>query len=89
VSAVVPRVGTTMSSPLDCVEATNLVTEAMEGALLGSQLARFEEHLAHCESCALFLRQMRAVVAVLKALRPPPPSIDERVLESFRRRYSR
>jgi predicted anti-sigma-YlaC factor YlaD len=66
-----------------------MVTDAMEGALLGSQLARFEEHLAHCEWCTLFSRQIREVVAVLKALPPETPAADERVLESFRRRYSR
>ena len=78
-----------MSGPLNCLEATNLVTDAMEGALGGSQLARFEEHLAHCESCALFSRQIGDVVATLKALPHPTPAVDERLLESFRRRYSR
>ena len=77
-----------MSSPFTCAEATSLVTDEMEGALLVPQLARFEKHLAHCESCASFSRQIREVVAVLKALSPEAPLIDERVLELFRRRYA-
>ena len=78
-----------MSGALNCLEATNLVTDAMEGALGSSELARFEEHLARCEWCALFSRQIGDVVAVLKALPRQTPAVDERLLESFRRRYSR
>jgi predicted anti-sigma-YlaC factor YlaD len=59
----------TEGQALSCREATELVTEAMEGALSEAMRARFEEHLDRCAACRTFARQMAVTVEVLRMLR--------------------
>jgi hypothetical protein len=70
---------------MTCKEASDLVTEAMEGALDVALLIRFREHVEHCDACARFARQIEVTVSVLQALREPPP-MDDQTLEALAHR---
>ena len=81
-----------MSRPeeLTCQELVELVTDYLEGALPPADRARFEDHLAACEGCAIYLDQMRRTVAVVGALREDHLEPDARdallaVFRDFRR----
>jgi anti-sigma factor RsiW len=45
-----------------CRELVELVTDYLEERLPASDRARFELHLAYCEPCRTYLRQMRQVL---------------------------
>ncbi len=53
---------------LVCQEMVELVTDYLEGTLSRSQRRRFEAHLADCENCTEYLRQMRATVRLTGSL---------------------
>jgi anti-sigma factor RsiW len=53
---------------LTCRELVELVSDYLEGALPPADHARFETHIAGCDNCASYLRQMRETVALLGAL---------------------
>lgn len=48
-----------------CQELVELVTEYLEDALPPHEVAAIDKHLAGCEACLRYLRQMRATVAAL------------------------
>jgi len=52
-----------------CQEMVELVTDYLEGALPRSQRRRFDAHLAGCENCSEYLRQMRATIRLTGRLR--------------------
>lgn len=56
-------------------------------ALSGAELRRFEEHLAHCDSCRSEVRGLTETTALLgaAAARTPPPGLRRRVLEQVAR----
>jgi anti-sigma factor RsiW len=56
------------SPGLSCRELVELVTDYLEGALSPAERARFETHIAGCEHCAAYLRQMRETLALLGTL---------------------
>lgn len=51
-----------------CQEMVELVTDYLEGALTSSQRRRFEAHLAGCEHCTEYLRQMRVTIRLAGSL---------------------
>ena len=53
---------------LSCRELVDLVSDYLEGALPAAAHARFETHIAGCDDCAAYLRQMRETLAVLGTL---------------------
>jgi anti-sigma factor RsiW len=53
---------------LTCRELVELVTDYLEGALDPAERARFEEHLASCDGCTNFLRQMRITIQLTGSL---------------------
>jgi len=53
---------------LACQEMVELVSDYLEGALTRSQRRRFEAHLAGCENCTEYLRQMRATIRLTGSL---------------------
>ena len=57
-------------SPRDiaCQELVELVTEYLEDALPPDEVAAIEQHLAGCEACLRYLRQMQATVAAVGLL---------------------
>jgi len=53
---------------LSCQELVELVTDYLEGALSPADHARFDAHIAGCDGCTMYLRQMQEMLAVLGAL---------------------
>ncbi len=77
-----------MSAPdLTCQELVELVTDYLEGVLDERDVWRFEEHLADCDGCASYLRQMQITLRILGRLRESdvPPEVRDRLLVIFRR----
>jgi anti-sigma factor RsiW len=71
---------------LSCQELTELVTDYLEGALPPSEQARFEEHLAECGNCEIYLDQIRATIRLTGTLAPEElsPEAEGALLEAFR-----
>ena len=70
-----------------CQQAVELVTDYLEGALSRSQRRRFEAHLAGCENCAEYLRQMRATIRATGTLAAEDmtPAMRAELTELYRR----
>jgi anti-sigma factor RsiW len=71
---------------LSCQELTELVTDYLEGALPPAERTRFEEHLAECGNCELYLEQIRATITLTGTLTPDELSseAEEALLHAFR-----
>jgi len=71
---------------LTCAELVELVTDYLERSLTVRDVERFEEHLAFCDGCGMYLEQMRATIAVTGRMRERdlPPELEERLLDAFR-----
>jgi anti-sigma factor RsiW len=72
---------------MTCAEFVELVTAYLEGALDRDTEQRFVEHVAICDGCDRYLRQMRETVAQLGLL-PTEESLSgdarDRLLAAFR-----
>jgi len=72
--------------PLVCREFVELVTDYLDGALPEGERVRFEAHLAECDGCAEYVRQMRATIGALSTL--PSPGVEDdaraRLVAAFR-----
>jgi anti-sigma factor RsiW len=70
---------------MTCQEVVELVTEYFDGALHPAELRRFEEHLADCPYCEIYLGQMRATIAAAGRLAPETlsPAVSEALLDAF------
>jgi anti-sigma factor RsiW len=53
---------------LSCQELVELVTDYLEDALSPADRARFDAHIAGCEGCTMYLRQMREMLELLGEL---------------------
>jgi anti-sigma factor RsiW len=64
-----------------------LVTDYLEGALSRSQRRRFDAHIAGCEHCTEYLRQMRVTIRLTGALQADDmtPAMREEFGELYRR----
>jgi anti-sigma factor RsiW len=60
----------TLRRDLVCRDAVALVTDYLEGALTRRDRARFERHLAVCDGCEEYLRQIQATISVLGRVEP-------------------
>jgi len=71
---------------LTCRELVELVTDYLEEALPPAERARFEEHVAGCDACAVYLDQIRATVAVAGKLGEErvAPAARDALLAAFR-----
>ena len=72
---------------LACKEFVELVTDYLENALPDTTRRSFEEHLAGCPFCTIYLEQMRQTIATLGHLpeeKIPPQALDA-LLEHFQR----
>jgi predicted anti-sigma-YlaC factor YlaD len=76
---------------LTCKEITELNTDYLEGKLSTLQSLKFRFHLARCQHCRAFIRQMKAVIRLLAALVPeaPPEPVRDALLQEFRNWKSR
>jgi anti-sigma factor RsiW len=57
-----------MGRDLTCKELVELVTGYLDGSLRGRRRRRFEAHLAECDGCTAYLRQMAATIRWTGAL---------------------
>jgi anti-sigma factor RsiW len=71
---------------LSCQELTELVTDYLEGALPPTERALFEQHLAECGNCQLYLEQIRQTIDLAGSLSPDAisPEAEEALLHAFR-----
>jgi anti-sigma factor RsiW len=71
---------------LSCQELVELVTAYLEGALDERDHERFEEHLAACGNCQLYLAQMRTTIELVGGLTPADlsPDAERELLTAFR-----
>jgi predicted anti-sigma-YlaC factor YlaD len=71
---------------LSCQELVELVTDYLEGALPDGERVRFDEHLAVCEGCRVYVDQMRRTIRTVGALREDAiaPEARETLLAAFR-----
>ena len=71
---------------LSCQELVELVTDYHEGALSDADRARFEAHIAGCENCTKYLRQMREMLELLGELTTESlsPQAESELLGTFR-----
>jgi anti-sigma factor RsiW len=51
-----------MGRDLTCKELVELITGYLDGSLRGRQRRRFESHLAGCDGCTRYMRQMQATI---------------------------
>jgi anti-sigma factor RsiW len=51
-----------MGRDLTCKELVELVTGYLDGSLRGRQRRRFEAHLAECDGCTAYLRQLETTI---------------------------
>jgi anti-sigma factor RsiW len=71
---------------MTCRELVELVTEYLEGTLLGHDRMRLEAHVAECPYCEEYIAQMRRTVEVLGKLPAErmDPAREQVLLEAFR-----
>jgi predicted anti-sigma-YlaC factor YlaD len=72
---------------LSCKEITELVTDYVEGRMSLADRMRFQMHLGICKHCRAYLRQMKAMVAVLGKV-PDHAVMPEAVRDELRTRFA-
>lgn len=74
------------AATLTCRELVEIVTEYLEGALSPDDRARFEEHVAGCRGCTVYLEQMREMLRLMGHLTEESISLGARetLLQVFR-----
>jgi predicted anti-sigma-YlaC factor YlaD len=60
----------TLRRDLVCREAVELVTDYLEGRMARRDAKRFEAHLANCDGCDEYIRQIRATIEILGNVQP-------------------
>jgi anti-sigma factor RsiW len=71
---------------LSCQELVELVTAYLERALPAEQSSRFEQHIAGCDGCDVYVEQMRTTIRLAGKLTPEavPPEAERALLSAFR-----
>jgi len=72
-------------NPLTCQELVELVTEYLEGKLPAAKRAQFDEHLAVCPGCRIFVEQMRQTIRAVGKLTQESirPEIRQELVQIF------
>ncbi len=75
-----------MGRDLTCKELVELVTGYLDGSLRGRRRRRFEAHLAECDGCTAYLRQMAATIRWTGALTEEQVTDEQKtvLLRAFR-----
>lgn len=70
---------------LTCQEVVELVTDYLEHALLPQTRELYEAHLAECDGCMTYTRQIQQTIAMLRRLAQEPafPESKQKLLELF------
>jgi anti-sigma factor RsiW len=81
----------TSPAAIECQELVEHVTDYLDGALSPELRARIDHHLADCEGCTEFLRQMRQTVAAARGadIRRLDAPVRASLLEAFRSQKGR
>jgi anti-sigma factor RsiW len=76
----------TDTEAFSCQELVELVTDYLEGALSPADLRRFEEHIATCDGCTEYLRQLRETIRLVGAItrEDVSPEAEAELLAVFR-----
>jgi anti-sigma factor RsiW len=71
---------------LSCRELVELVTDYLEGALPEEEHLRFDDHIARCGGCGIYLEQIRQTIDLLGHLPEDglTPEAERELLEAFR-----
>jgi anti-sigma factor RsiW len=71
---------------LSCREVVELVTNYLEGALPPDERERFEEHIARCSGCGVYVEQIRTTIQVLGRVPAGTlsPEAERELLGAFR-----
>jgi Putative zinc-finger len=71
---------------LTCAEVVEVITDYLERRMPARDRERFEEHLAFCDGCSVYLDQMRLTIAATGRLRIEdiPAPLEERLVAAFR-----
>ena len=72
--------------PITCKEFVELVTDYLEGSLSPEDQARFEAHLAVCDGCEIYLKQIEETIRLTGKLSEEQllPEAQEKLLNIFR-----
>ena len=75
-----------MGRDLTCKELVELVTGYLDGSVRGRRRRRFESHLAGCDGCTRYLRQMEATIRLTGTLTEEQVTEEQRavLLAAFR-----
>ena len=73
-------------APIECQELVEYVTDYLDDAVSAELRARIDHHLASCDGCTEFLRQMRQTAAAARGIEVEKLGDDVRasLLEAFR-----
>jgi anti-sigma factor RsiW len=71
---------------LACIDAIELMTDYLEGALPAHEVQRLETHLGWCPGCADYLNQLRTIAGSLSGLTESslPDAVRDDLIASFR-----
>jgi predicted anti-sigma-YlaC factor YlaD len=69
---------------LTCREVVERATEYFEACLPSEQSERFAAHVAHCEGCQAYLRQLRITLDLTRTLADREPLVPPTLLSAFR-----
>jgi len=71
---------------LTCQEMVELVTDYLEDRMDEDARARFEQHVAECDACTLYIEQMRMTIVALGHIPAESisPDAEEELLAAFR-----
>jgi len=75
---------------LTCQELVELITDYLEGALSAPDRARFDQHIAKCGWCKIYIEQMKTTIHAVGKLSKAavhPPGRDD-LLAVFRHWHS-
>jgi predicted anti-sigma-YlaC factor YlaD len=77
-----------MASRITCREMVELVTLYTDGAMPAEERVRFEEHLALCEGCTVYVEQMRMTARLVRTAaereRALTPEARDALMHAFR-----
>ena len=71
---------------MSCQELVELVTAYLEDSLSQDERRRFEDHLAECGTCQVYLEQVRATIRLAGRVTPEDlsPEAERDLLAAFR-----
>ena len=70
---------------MTCQEVVERATDYFEASLPAAASERFAAHVAHCDGCQAYLRQIRITVDIVHTVPAPEPVDPGGLLADFRR----